>query len=335
MSRRRQTERSHDFADFVGATWVRTVACGCAVGADLAHAEAAARTAYGRAWAGWGRLPRDPTAWVRQRVTADADPLRRVLALHHVAGLTPDDVALATGVPPATVTAWLHGHRAGPALDELVHDVAARTRPPAVADVVATAPRRRRVLGWSAAALFAVGGLVVAQVLVDRGRYPVDDQAAPLTAESLEAATSPWVVGWTPYAPNVPTRSSCLTDGEADVTGGETSTGLYRSGTQVGAERSYSTWPDPDAAREQADDLDAALDACSGPSSEVEVPAVPDAQVRVSHESRSGSGLVTWVAVAGDRVGVVAVAGAGDAPDDVRDRVAAALVAGLLNDASR
>ncbi|GAA5146383.1 hypothetical protein GCM10023340_17220 [Nocardioides marinquilinus] len=234
------------------------------------------------------------------------------------------------------------------AFDDLARDVA-DTSCGRGADRAVASSRRRRAVGVGAGAVAALAAVAVCVPLLTGGGGTATDPAgpspttppptapppeapapAPLTAESLSAATAPWVDGWREGGSPVLTDGPCLSAGRAEPRA-EGATEL-RAG-QVGAGRVYSVWEDAAQARDVGDRIVTGFAACAdGPMAATAVD-VPGASV-IAYDYPDGSGAdgTLWLAVTGDRVGLLTIVGVDTPPADVLDAVGTALVADLASD---
>jgi RNA polymerase sigma-70 factor, ECF subfamily len=98
---------SDDFDAFYHATNRALLRQTYAMTGNLADAQDSVQEAYARAWQHWGtvRDAENPTAWVRTVAW-------RIFALHHLGGLSVEEVARETGAPTGTVKARLSRGRA-------------------------------------------------------------------------------------------------------------------------------------------------------------------------------------------------------------------------------
>ncbi len=203
-----------------------------------------------------------------------------------------------------------------------------------------TASRRRRAVGAGAAAVVVLtaGGLALTTLGDDPARtVPVAPDVpdlpdavtpAPLTAEALAAATSPWRTAWVEEDATAFTDPPCISAGGAEPLLQDTTE--LTSGPRVSAERTYAAWESPARAGRVADRLAASFEQCSEGEMVGTTVAVPGAEVTAYAWPEGNPQLgVLWVAVVEDRLALLTVAGVGDPPADVRDRVGEALVAGL------
>lgn len=225
------------------------------------------------------------------------------------------------------------------AFDALTADVTVRAGRPGAAAAMATARRRRRTTLGAAAAVVAlsVGAVLLPQVAPERLGLAADLPAsAPLDVAALEEATDGWITGWTADDPvGSFTQPGCIGSPSSlppETTLGRSSFAASTHSGTIVALRGYETSAQ---ARASYDARVAELDACRAASGTVVGDYPPGTEVRHYRTTSVGSGTDRaltdiWVAVTGQRVGVLEGSTSADAaPDDAVAAVADALVAGL------
>lgn len=217
--------------------------------------------------------------------------------------------------------------------DRFARDVSTATTGPGAERAIARSRRQRTGIGAGVVAVLAACGLIFAMLPGgEDGTPPVaTDPVAivptPLSPAVLDAASSPWVTGWHAGDSPVLIDAPCLDPGgQPDATSAK----QFASGRGVGAERIYSEWGSAVDATEIGLKIEEGFASCKdGRMRAIDVPvtgadvttyAFPDA------EDRDGT---VWLAVVGDRLGLITIVGAEDPPAAVRQSVAKALVAGL------
>lgn len=223
------------------------------------------------------------------------------------------------------------------AFENLTRDVTTSSVPRGAERAISAARRRRATgAGITALAILTTGGLALSNL----GSYdarpepvapdvPVTITPAPLTPAALGEATAGWVGPWTQASSPLLTDAPCLRAGAAQPLADEAAE--FRAGTTAGASRVYSLWNNPNQAAKVATNIATGFAACQDGAMTPTHLDVGDAEITAyAFPQGAEPAGVIWVAVSGDRVGLLTVVGPDTHPPaDVQQDVAEALVSGL------